>query len=131
MTEEKLKAALILDDANFTLPEDFVKFNQSENISLKILEKGQGRKIFLENAKKLLLSNKEQKAFTQEDIKGLEEELDLVIKLGDNNSLEDSIVTGVNYAEIVFIKKDQEDFKLTDYQAAVDEFKNRQRNFGA
>jgi undecaprenyl diphosphate synthase len=128
---QSIKAALLINDQDYDLDTSFHDFNQQENVHLKILQKGQGRKDFLEKVKTLLLSNKEEKEFTQEDIKSLEEELDLVINVSENNSLEDSIVTGINYAEIVFIKKDLKDFSIEDYKAAVEEFKNRKRNFGA
>jgi undecaprenyl pyrophosphate synthase len=127
---EKIKAALILDSQDFILESNFIEFNKEENIDLSILQRGQGRKNFLAKVKNMLLSNKEGEAFSEDDIKALEEELDLVIKLGDTNSLEDSLVTGLNYAEIIFIKKSLRNFSITDYQNAIEEFKNRKRNFG-
>lgn len=128
---DAIKAALIVNDESYDLDSSFQSFNEKENINLKILPKGRGRKNFLSKVKKMLLSNKEGKAFSEDDIKALEEELDLVIKLGESKSLEDSIVTGVNYAEIIFIKKSPNSFSIEDYQKAIEEFKNRKRNFGA
>lgn len=125
-----IKAALIVEDQDFNLDNVFLKFNQEENIELKILQKGQGRKNFLEKVKLLLLNNSQGQDFTQEDIKNLEEELDLVINISSIDSLENSLVTGLNYAEIVFIKKELHDFSIIDYKNAVEEFKNRKRNFG-
>jgi undecaprenyl pyrophosphate synthase len=125
-----IKAGLILSNA-INLEQDFIDFNSQENIELKILQAGQGREIFLEKALAMLLKNPERKNFTEEDIKGLEEELDLVIKISQNKSLENALVTGLNYAEIIFIEKDEVDFCFTDYQNAIKEFKTRKRNFGA
>jgi undecaprenyl pyrophosphate synthase len=126
----RIKAALIVDDNDFHLDDVFLKFNQEENIELKILKKGQGRINFLEKAKKLLVNNKENREFTEDDIRKLEEELDLVINITNKDSLEDSLITGLNYAEIVFIKKDLKNFSIIDYKNAVEEFKKRKRNFG-
>lgn len=128
---ESIKAALIIDDQDFALEDIFFDFNKKENIDLSIMQKGQGRKNFLAKVKKLLLENKNNREFTQDDIKDLEEELDLVINISHNKSLEDSLVTGLNYSEIVFVEKDLQSFSINDYKNAVEEFKNRKRNFGA
>lgn len=128
---KKLKAALLVDKEDFNPANDFADFNKVENIDLRILVKGQGRREFLSKAKDLLLNNIDNKEFTEDDIRALEEELDLVINISKAMSLEDSLVTGLNYAEIVFVEKDLEDFVLEDYKAAVEEFRKRGRNFGA
>ena len=100
-----IKAALVVDNKDFKLDRELVEFNEQENIELQILEKGQGRKNFLDKVKKLLLENKEAKNFQEEDIKALEDEFDLVINISQTLSLENSLITGLNYAEIVFINK--------------------------
>jgi undecaprenyl pyrophosphate synthase len=125
-----IKAALVVDNKDFKLDSELVKFNEQENIELQILEKGQGRKNFLAKVKKLLLENKEAKNFQEEDIKALEDEFDLVINITQTQSLENSLITGLNYAEIVFINKMLNDFCLEDYIQAIEEFKSRKRNFG-
>jgi undecaprenyl pyrophosphate synthase len=125
-----IKAALVVDNKDFKLDRELVEFNEQENIELQILEKGQGRKNFLDKVKKLLLENKEAKNFQEEDIKALEDEFDLVINISQTLSLENSLITGLNYAEIVFINKIQNDFYLEDYIQAIEEFKSRKRNFG-
>ena len=125
-----IKAALVVDNKDFKLDRELVEFNEQENIELQILEKGQGRKNFLAKVKKLLLENKEAKNFQEEDIKALEDEFDLVINISQTLSLENSLITGLNYAEIVFINKIQNDFYLEDYIQAIEEFKSRKRNFG-
>jgi undecaprenyl pyrophosphate synthase len=125
-----IKAALVVDNKDFKLDSELMKFNEQENIELQILEKGQGRKNFLAKVKKLLLENKEAKNFQEEDIKALEDEFDLVINITQTQSLENSLITGLNYAEIVFINKILSEFCLDDYVQAIEEFKNRKRNFG-
>lgn len=127
---EKIKAALLVDSSDLELSSDFNSYNSDQSIDLQVLEKGQGRKKFLDKAKKLLLDNKTKKNFSEDDIRALEEELDLVINISKSQSLENALVTGLNYAEIVFVKKDLRDFSFADYKAAVEEFRLRQRNFG-
>lgn len=125
-----IKAALVVDNKDFKLDRELVEFNEQENIELQILEKGQGRKNFLGKVKKLLLENKGSRNFHEEDIKALEDEFDLVINITQTQSLENSLITGLNYAEIVFINKMLNDFCLEDYIQAIEEFKSRKRNFG-
>lgn len=125
-----IKTALLVDDKDFKLDNQFEEFNQHANIKLQILKKGQGRKNFLNKVKKLLLENTNSKNFQEEDIKALEDEFDLVINISQSQSLENSLITGLNYAEIVFINKTLSEFCLEDYIQAIEEFKKRKRNFG-
>lgn len=125
-----IKTALIVDNKDFKLSSELLNYNKQENIELQILEKGQGRKNFLDKVKTLLFENQGKKNFQEDDIRALEDEFDLIINITQSQSLENSLITGLNYAEIVFINKTPSEFSLEDYVQSIEEFKSRKRNFG-
>ena len=129
-SDKVIKAALLVNQEGFDFGDDFIELNQKENINLQVLQKGEGRKNFLTKVKKLLLENKDAKEFTEDDIRTLEEEFDFVVNISESQSQGNALITGLNYAEIIFVKKELEDFSFDDYAAAVEEFKQRKRNFG-
>jgi undecaprenyl diphosphate synthase len=58
-------------------------------------------------------------------------EVDLLIRTGGEKRLSDFLLWECAYAELVFLKRMWPDFDAADLDAALDEFHNRERRFGA
>lgn len=96
---------------------------------------GKARERFLEKIKEILIDKhidldpaKIEEAFREDPEYG---EPDLIIRASkDKNSLDDSVITEANYAELFFIKKNPADLIKQDFELAIDDFTKRKRNFG-
>jgi undecaprenyl diphosphate synthase len=55
---------------------------------------------------------------------------DLIIKVGNTESLEDALIIESSYAEIYFTNLDPEEFGREELKKAIDDFASRKRNFG-
>jgi undecaprenyl diphosphate synthase len=58
-------------------------------------------------------------------------EVDLLIRTGGEKRLSDFLLWESAYAEILFTDRMWPDFEETDLDAALDEFRRRERRFGA
>lgn len=95
---------------------------------LALIEPGHGRANLLKGLKQLA---RKRKPISEADIRQLEFEPDLIIKLdAEVPCLDDSFVVGAAYAEIAFSAKSAEQFTLADLKEIIDDFEKRKRNFG-
>lgn len=66
-----------------------------------------------------------------EVLRGGSTEVDLLIRTGGEQRLSDFLLWECAFAEFVFVRKAWPDFTVTDLQAALEEFSNRERTRGA
>jgi undecaprenyl diphosphate synthase len=110
-TEEKTLEIIIASNKVF----DLSKLNTgSHTVSNSIA--GEARKRLLECIK----SNQEFKTST-----------DLIIRLNNSKSLNNSVISEAAYAEIYFSSRNEDEFSQEDLDKAIDDFYKRKRNFGA
>lgn len=119
---EALKSLVIYTDSK-------INFSNNSNIKLTLKAKGQARANLLKEFKSMLLNNEDlspnaiQAKFNPEP--------DLIIKVGTGlESLDATLIIEASYAEIYFAKVSAQDFSLNELEKAIEDFKQRKRNFG-
>lgn len=106
-----------------------IKLAVISTIKIAFRAKSQARKNLLDIFKMMILSNEDlspgaiQAKFNPEP--------DLIIKVGKGlESLEGTLIIEASYAEIYFARINAQDFTTVDLEQAIEDFKQRKRNFG-
>ena len=129
MSEELKRVAIITRDLNDEKKSLIEKFFRAKNLEISFFDAGSARKELWDAMKKILQSEEVDIEKIQQ---GKYNEQDLVIKIGNEPPcLNDSLILGLEYAEIYFLEKEIEQLEDGDLQTALDDFYERQRNFGS
>ncbi|MCE2929695.1 MAG: hypothetical protein LW817_08725 [Candidatus Caenarcaniphilales bacterium] len=119
--------ALICPELDSKQAEAFIDHLKKYSGLVDFLESNKGSIELEQKAQKLIDQNE---VITEDQVQNLETQYDLIIVIAPELRLYDAISLGASYSEIHHISKKLSETSIQDLDLAVEDFWERQRNFG-